>query len=174
MGERIWISDAADKMGVGVTTVRGWCDMLDIAKARDDKGRRVLTPDEYAALEVVKALRQEGDGLDTIQRKIGGQSDASDDATEAPARRTDAADARADRREMVAEIIEAMEGQAGLAEKYARAAHEIGTLQERVRGLERLLSDASDARAEAAELKRERDELAEKVKRLEGRRWWKW
>jgi len=72
---KIWIGEAAERLEVSVSTVKVWCDRLGIANDRDSRGRRLLSLQEISALEAVKVLRGEGNGLDTIQRRISSSGD---------------------------------------------------------------------------------------------------
>lgn len=65
------IQQIADRLGVGVTTVRQWADRLGIEGGRTSSGKRIFTDDEVRVFEVVASLRGQDLGLDTIARRIG-------------------------------------------------------------------------------------------------------
>lgn len=77
------IQQIADRLGVGVTTVRQWADRLGIEGGRTSSGKRIFSDEEVRVFEVVASLRGQDLGLDTIARRIGrvsnGHAEEADD-----------------------------------------------------------------------------------------------
>lgn len=79
------IQQIADRLGVGVTTVRQWADRLGIEGGRTSSGKRIFSDEDVRVFEVVASLRGQDLGLDTIARRIGrvsnGHAGEADDLT---------------------------------------------------------------------------------------------
>ena len=167
-------SEAAERLGVPKTTLHTWLNTLPIPSETDSRGRKRLDANALAVLEAVKELRGEDCGYQTIRRRIGTQ--AGHDGTE-PEHVPNVNGTQPDRAPAVdqdgflAQVVEVVANQTDLAERYARAAHQIGTLEERTRGLE---LDRDRLAGELAEVKAERDQArALLAAPAPARPWWK-
>lgn len=165
-------SEAAERLGVPKTTLHTWLNTLPIPSETDSRGRKRLDANALAVLEAVKELRGEDCGYQTIRRRIGTLTEH--DGTE-PERVPNVNGAQpepapaADRGAFLAQVVEVVANQTDLAERYARAAHQIGTLEERTRGLE---LERDRLAGELAEVKAERDQ-ARALLAAPARPWWK-
>ena len=147
-------TEAADRLGVPKTTLHTWLQQLPIPHDTDSRGRKRLDGHALDVLETVKSLRGEDCGYQTIRRRIGPLTERDETHTEGAPDTDGMQSERApdiDPDALLAQVVEAIAGQTDLAEKYARAAHQIGTLEERTRGLElerdRLAGELAAARA---------------------------
>lgn len=179
VNERLSMRQAADKLEVSYSTLKGWLDRLDLNIPRNTRGEYQITSEILTVLETVKALRDQDMGLDTIERKIGPSTErhASGSVGQAivpevmnPGSANGSSGSRADgeplagdgaddgAERLTASIVSAVRSElqviTELSEKYARAAHEIGKLESTVKHLEAQVGDAG-VREEAA-LERER------------------
>lgn len=166
--------DVSSRLEIPVSTVKHWADKLGIGD-KNSSGKWLFDERDMAALELVKTLRAEDCGFDTIQRQI---SPSSDQQRQAPpsdderplADQPPAIDLEALTSQVTAAIQATLKADNELAEKYAHAAHRIGTLEEQVRSFQereqRLLTAGDDKDKLIADL---RAELAtEKAKP-----WWR-
>ena len=147
---------------------------------------------------MVKQLRDEDAGFATIRRKIGhdtvghgdspsthgGATVVDDEPTaEAPSGHGAGTAAAFDTSALIAQVVDAIGGQTELAEKYARAAHTIGQLEERVANMSSQLAEARGLLiAGESERQAERDRLVGElaaarallaVPKPMARPWWK-
>jgi DNA-binding transcriptional MerR regulator len=147
------LNEAAAQIGAPYSTVRHWADKLGLGQEKDSRGRRVLTADEMAQLETAREMLEAGHGFATIQRRTGNQpAPQRDEPVTSPALDFDALATS-----LQQAVVQAVAGQVELSEKYARAAHEIGRLEER-------------CQTQAQQL----EALRAENERLKARRWWRW
>lgn len=151
--------DVSDRLAIPVSTVKNWADKLGIGD-KNSSGKWLFDDKDIATLELVRSLRSEDCGFDTIQRQISPSIDSQRPAESGDAERPLADQPTAmDLEELTAQVTAAVQATLKadneLAEKYAHAAHRIGTLEEQVRALQereqRLLTagEAKDADVEA-------------------------
>lgn len=131
---QLTINEAAERLGVGASTLRTWGEKLGVEGARTSTGKRIYTDDDLAVLEVVKQLRDQDAGFETIRRQIGGASATHGEATAGDGEPTASAPpphggaAVLEPSVLIAEVVRAIGDQTELAEKYARATFELGKL----------------------------------------------
>ena len=194
MQTSVTIHDAATRLGVCASTLRTWGEKTGVAGVRTSSGKRLYSEDDLAALEAVKALRDEDAGWMTIRRRIGREPAAGETMIttstplmpegEAPAGQA-AAPAPEATNGLVTKVIETLNAQSGMAERYARAGYQIGRLEAEVKHLaderERLAGRLAEAeqklaeqalneellRAERARLGRELGDARQKLATLE-------
>lgn len=180
--EKISINEASERLGIGQTTVKNWCDMLHLAKQKDGKNRRIITPNEFEILEIARALKEEGHSHNTIIRRVGRSPD--DDPT-AVGRESD------DRRAAVGQLsgsqptvlADAISSQLVLALRedkeltlaLSQASHQIGRLEERC---ENQAQTIEDLRRELEASKTAHQNLQMRLQAAESpkeppRPWWK-
>lgn len=167
-------SEAAERIGVPVGTLKGWLGKIPLPTSVDSAGRRRIGPEAFELLERIKALRMdEGRGMETIRRRLvpaaaepsrsleqDGLSSIEDEAETSPGRVGVSSDEIT--RTISEAIFSAVSEQGGLAEKYARATYTIGQLEERVAGLTAQLIEAKEKIA-----------LLEEPKAEQRNPWWK-
>jgi DNA-binding transcriptional MerR regulator len=167
--QKLGTRTVAELYGLGYSTVPQWAKEYNIPYTKE-RGKIKFKPEDAALFEVIKQLKSQDAGMNTIRRRIGTdvlqQNQSGDVFGEQPKGLNPALqlDIRAEVKAALAESNE-------LSEKYARATFEIGQLQERVRGLEQQLQvlPSSDELAQAkAENERLKMELANEKKK----RWW--
>ncbi len=160
----VTIHEAASRLGVCASTLRTWGEKTGVAGVRTSSGKRLYTEDDVAALEAIKSLRDEDAGWMTIRRRIGREPQANDpvitSATplmpepDAPAGAIAQAPAEPSNG-LVTKVIETLNAQSGMAERYARAGYQIGRLEAEVKHLaddrERLASRLAEAEQKLAE-----------------------
>lgn len=167
-------SEVAERLDVPQTTIRTWVSQLPIPAKQDSRGRHRFDEDAIAVLEAIKKLRTEDAGYNTIRRVIEPATSSNGEATNIEQEgsveqraTTDGVGSKALVAEVVAEVVAVIRGENEQAEKYARATHRIGELEERVRALE----------AERERLGGELAEAKDKILLLEApkaRGWWPW
>lgn len=191
----VTIHEAATRLGVCASTLRTWGEKTGVAGVRTSSGKRLYSEDDLNALEAIKALRDEDAGWMTIRRRIGREPVAGDavitsatplmpdpDAPAGPVAAPPPAEAPSG---FVTKVIETLNAQSGMAERYARAGYQIGRLEAEVKHLaddrERLAGRLAEAeqklaeqalneellRAERARLGRELGEARQKLTALE-------
>lgn len=179
MVETITVRDVADQLGVSHTTIKKWVEALFPGEPeRDSHGRWRLTADQVRILETVKALRAEDKGLNTITRLIGPvkfTEASSETQLQFDQVSPEVHPSSADLRELIrAEVSGAIQSNNDLAERYARATFEIGTLQERVAQLQereqRLLTEGT---AESDRLRLEVESLRAELAVEKSKPWWR-
>jgi transposase-like protein len=166
-------NDAAERLGVSVTTVKNWLNQLPEEKEHDSRGRVRIDANTLAVLETVKTLRGEDCGYETIRRRIGQSTgDQKSPDSEPPAGSCQptfdrqAVDTTAIVEAVTEAVMAAVRGDNEIARMYgamgeqvAKAAHTIGQLEERTRGLE---AERDRLAAElAAQVARHAEELVE-------------
>lgn len=167
--------EAAERLGIPVTTLKTWLSQLPIPQDMDSRGRRRLTDDAIAVLETVKHLRDEDRGYQTIRRLIRPETDGGSSETgQGPTSdeyETDVGPSPVSTAAIVEAVTAAIATQTDLAEKYARAAHQIGNLEAKVQAKDERIAQLADELAEA----RQRIALLEAPKETPAPRpWWKW
>lgn len=65
------LREAAGRLGLEPETLLGWGEKLGVKGTPRDDGEILLTPHELYLLELIKALREEEAGFDTIRKRIG-------------------------------------------------------------------------------------------------------
>lgn len=174
--ERLTTGEAAKRLQVAKSTLKDWLDELPIPTETDSRGRRRLDLEALAVLETVKDLRNQNHGLATIRRRIVSveieqpDSDGQQpgDGWNEPDKSRTTADQepnRIDAEALVSQVIAAIRVETEQSEKYARAAHRIGELEERCRSLEEQLTQRD----------RQLTEFRQKIELLEApkRPWWR-
>lgn len=158
----VTIHEAATHLGVCASTLRTWGEKTGVTGVRTSSGKRLYSEDDVAVLEAVKALRDEDAGWMTIRKKIGREPVASepiisstplmpepDAQAPAPAAAAEAPTG------LVTKVIETLNAQSGMAERYARAGYQIGRLEAEVKHLvderERLAARLAEAEQKLAE-----------------------
>lgn len=190
----VTIHDAATRLGVCASTLRTWGEKTGVSGVRTSSGKRLYSEEDLAALEAVKALRDEDAGWMTIRRRIGREPVAGEavitsatplmpdpDAAAAPSAGAPVEPSSG----LVTKVIETLNAQSGMAERYARAGYQIGRLEAEVKHLaddrERLAGRLAESeqklcelalneellRAERARLGRELGEARQKLATLE-------
>ena len=140
-------TEAAKQLGVPPTTLKTWLTNLPIPASTDSRGRRRLDQEALEVLEMVKSLRDEDCGYQTIRRRIEPTTDANPSVTDSePAADgpESASSPSLDTSALVAQVIEAIRSENDLAEKYARVAHRVGELEATLRERERELVEARE------------------------------
>jgi DNA-binding transcriptional MerR regulator len=182
VAETLTVRDVADQLGVSHTTIKKWVEALFPGEPeRDSHGRWRLTQEQVRVLETVKALRAEDKGINTIARIIGPVNFtevSSEDQPQPDRSSTEVHPQSPDLRELIrAEVSGAIQSNNDLAEKYARATFEIGTLQERVAQLQerehRLLTAGEAKDTEADRLRRENETLRDELAAEKSKPWWR-
>lgn len=153
-------TEAASQLGVPKSTLHTWLQQLPIPHDTDSRGRKSFDADALAVLEAVKSLRGEDCGYQTIRRKLEGvndnerdsaghvpearetERDAYETVSRVPAQIDTVAIVEAVTAGLVPQLAATVAANNELAEKYARAAHTIGTLEERVASLTAQLGEA--------------------------------
>ena len=162
----VTIHEAATRLGVCASTLRTWGEKTGVAGVRTSSGKRLYSEDDVNALEAIKALRDEDAGWLTIRRRIGREPAPGDavvtSATplmpdpDAAAAAAAAAAATEQPNQLVTKIIETLNAQSGMAERYARAGYQIGRLEAEIKHLaddrERLAGRLAGAEQKLAEL----------------------
>lgn len=156
----VTIHEAATRLGVCASTLRTWGEKTGVAGVRTSSGKRLYSEDDLSALEAIKALRDEDAGWMTIRRRIGREAGEAmitsstplmaDPDAPAPAAAGDAPNG------LMGKVIETLNAQSGMAERYARAGYQIGRLEAEVKHLaddrERLAGRLAEAEQKLAEL----------------------
>ena len=140
-------TEAAKQLGVPPTTLKTWLTSLPIPASTDSRGRRRIDQEALEVLEMVKSLRDEDCGYQTIRRRIEPQTDTSSSVTDGSPTTDNSEPAPSssmDTTALVAQVIEAIRSENDLAEKYARAAHRMGELEATLRERERELAEARE------------------------------
>lgn len=166
----ITTNDISDAVGIARSTVREWTRQYDIPHHRK-KGKIVFSDEAQAIFESILQLKEKDAGMATIRRSIGSSSfsphqEHGDAMTATSAPQPNHGD---DMSTVIETSIErAISRNNDLAEKYARACHEIGKLENEVFHLKERLAllpspteviklessfEASQAKIEALEKK---------------------
>jgi DNA-binding transcriptional MerR regulator len=125
------IVEAAEALGVPHGTLKGWLRKVPIPLVEDPDGHRRVSPEGVEMLRHIKAMRlEQGWGFGRIRSALGLNSVETDDepgeSNTEPVRDQGAAMTHP---ALVAQVIEAIQEQTALAEKFARATHRIGQLE---------------------------------------------
>lgn len=187
-------AEAAEALGVPLGTLKTWLDRLPIPVETDSRGRRRIPPEGLQAIAAVQSLRDGDAGYETIRRRLepspdsaaadpeGSQAEHQPEAgsspaeSAAPSAETQPSPGPALDEARLAQVVHdavsfAVTNQTELAEKYARAAHQIGQLEERVANLTTQLHVDRDRHAR--ELEAARAEIALLKAPAAPRPWWK-
>lgn len=121
----------AKKLGVSASTARGWAKRFDVPR-KQVKGNSVYTEEAFEALRMVKKMRSNGNGYNTIQR-IMNTNKAPQNSVLSEEKNTQNSQIKTTIQEAITGTLEKNNE---LAEKYARATFEMGSLQEKVKQLE--------------------------------------
>lgn len=191
MTTTVTASDAAKHLGVGLTTLKTWAERVGVGE-KTSSGLWLFTEQDMHVLGVVQMLRADDRGFDTITRRL--QSELPErngpaDDTESPVPGGAGHYPAMSPDEMRGLIVDAIQGQTELAEKYARATYEIGDLRATVRHLqaqleekEQLLQESrcalSDGGKEVESLRLDVVRYEERVRTLEATHdpplpWWR-
>lgn len=179
MSERLSTAEAAQALGVHVNTVKHWIGQVQIPAEKDNAGRWRFSPEALEVLQAIKELRGQDRSFETIRRRIdkrplgdrqaGEQPELSDRLAgdKQPPSLDPHALAETLTTAITPQIVDALASQTSLAEKYAKAAHQIGRLEAEVEYLKTRLGEARE----------ENGQLADKVRLLEApksqRPWWR-
>jgi DNA-binding transcriptional MerR regulator len=129
--------DLAAKLGVSITTIKTWSERVGIGR-KNSSGVWVYSENDLQILETVQALRGEDKGFETITRRL--QKEAPEAESSPPGGNfPPPAPSLENFRSM---IVETLRTDNDLAEKYARAAHQIGRLEAENEGLQRQLEES--------------------------------
>jgi DNA-binding transcriptional MerR regulator len=147
--DKLTTVDIAEKMGQSQSTIRHWQQKYGIRKELK-KGKALYTPDQVAVFEAVKELIAKGAGDTTIKKRIGSDNpppmaqqqptngaigEATAQPTEPMTQQSPANPPPMDDDRIRVILRDELAQQSDLAEKYARAAHQIGQHEERERQL---------------------------------------
>jgi len=128
--------EAAERLGVPPSTLKTWLSSLPIEAPTDSHGRRRLDPDALAVLEQVKAMREDGQGYQTIRRVI--RADGPGLAADGPGldggptgdnRGPASFGQEAMMAAMLEQVSAVIRAETGLSEKFAAAARQVGRLE---------------------------------------------
>lgn len=136
--ENLTTTEAAEQLGVSVTTIKAWLNQLPLERDVDSRGRRRIDQETLSVLETVKSLRAEDCGYQTIRRRMFQTTDdqlSPDSKISSPDSQPSDAQLTLNTETVVAQVIAAIREDNALAEKYARAAHQIGGLEAEVKHL---------------------------------------
>lgn len=190
MAETKTLPQVAEELDLPSNTIKTWLHQLDFIPAeKDGAGRWRFGPEAEGVLRQIQALRLDGRSLNTVRHRLGARSTdderkeehvAEDQDEERDGRRS-AIDERALAEVVTRAVTDAVHGQVELAERYARAAHQIGLLEERVRSVEadrdRLAGEHGRERechaAELTELKARLQLLEAPKEEPRQRPWWR-
>ena len=185
MSERLSTAEASQETGIPEPTIKNWIGRLPIPAEKDSAGRWRFGPEALDVLRAIKELRDEDRTFETIRRRIGEPemsaelSSANPGSSEDnPRLHHDEPAVSLDERRLADELagaitpqlVEALKANNDLAEKYARAAHQIGQMEERVANLTTQLNADRDRHVQ--ELEAARAEIAQ-LKAPALRPWWK-
>lgn len=114
------INEVAKLLNISVNTLRLWQKIFDIPIQRDDKNNRVYNTEAIELIKQIKALRDEGQGINAIKKSLINICDNSINTCD-----------------NIRAIIKAeIQEQTELSEKYAKATYMIGQLEEKVKTYE--------------------------------------
>lgn len=188
--EDLTTGEAAEQLGVPLSTLKVWLERLPIPTRTDRRNHRRLDARAMALLQVVKIDRERGLGYDTIRHKITGGTGQA--VAEPGQQAAEPQPGPVDTLALAQLIEEAITRQGGMAEKMAAYAHRAGELAAQNRALEadkdRLARELAERVAsyetqaeEMDRLKRENERLraekeaAERDLGQKSRRgWWPW
>ena len=170
------IHEAANRLGVCASTLRTWGEKTGVAGNRTSSGKRLYSDDDLSVLEAVKDLRDQDAGWTTIRKRIGREAPvAIAEPAHAPVLTStplmhepeggQPAPATAPQgqghgqegpNQLVSKVIETLNAQSGMAERYARAGYQIGRLEAEVKHLaeerERMAQRLAESEQKLAEL----------------------
>jgi DNA-binding transcriptional MerR regulator len=156
MSERITAAEAADALGVHHNTIKHWIAHLPIPAEKDSAGRWRFGPEAVEVLKAIKELRDQDRSFDTIRVRIDKQAPGSSQEPaevptnnhQEPANQPPTVDGRdlaaIVGASLVPQVVEALQANNELAEKYARATYEIGKLTSDNEHLRQALASAQE------------------------------
>lgn len=175
MNAELTTKEVAEALDIPLGTLKGWLSKIPVPASIDSAGNRRFNEEQIEIVRRIRALRlDDGRGMETIRRRLdlddhgktrldpGCVQDADEPSPDCVQDVT-SAQPQIDTSLIVAQVVEAIAGQTELAEKYARAAHEIGLLTERVSNL---TAQLGDARSRIAQLEAPKEALPP-------RPWWR-
>lgn len=139
--ENLTTTEAAERIGIPVSTLKTWLERLDVELPTDRRGRRLLDEKAIGVIETIKALRDEDHGYHTIRRIIGpadlvGGRDASADPKREEAQTNQGEATTVDTAAIVEAVTQAIGAQTDLAERFGRVAYELGEARATIKALE--------------------------------------
>lgn len=188
--EDLTTGEAAEELGVPLSTIKVWLDRLPIPTRTDRRNHRRLDKKAMALLQVVKADRARGLGYDTIRRKLG--PEVGQAVTEPVHEASEPQPSPVDTLALAQMIEEVITRQGGMAERMAAYAHRAGQLEAENKALEsdkerlgrELAERTADYVTQAQELERlrldnerlraEKEATERESGQKSRRRWWPW
>lgn len=121
-------------LNISESTLKNWEKQFRIKKNRGPGNKKRYNEEAMATLRMVKALRDQDRGFDTIQRVLKERNEDQITATETPTENKPVvADSQAltvnDKQEIMSSVVQVIQDQNELSEKYARATYSIGQLE---------------------------------------------
>jgi DNA-binding transcriptional MerR regulator len=140
------LGEVAEKLGVNESTLKKWVsdDFSNILNVPIEKGKRSFSEDHLKVLDMIKNLREQDNGIQTINRVLGNNPDISEaglgynpEETTLENKETKASDEiylihdRLNNLEtsLVSKFDTKLDSILELSEKYSRATYEIGSLK---------------------------------------------
>lgn len=174
--ERLTTQAVCEQTGIAKSKIKYWVQALGLNVPKDGNGAWRWTPELVDQLEMVRSLRElEGRTLESVRRVIGDPRDTPEAYREEPVASSTANHGQPMDTSQIAatvsavlvpQLVEAINTQTDLAQKYATAAHQIGRLEADNEHLrqerDRLTSELAEARA-----------LLEAPKSAAVRPWWR-
>lgn len=140
------IHEAATRLGVCASTLRTWGEKTGVAGTRTSSGKRVYTDVDLDVLETIKNLRTEDAGWQTIRKRIGrdmpgltdtathiGMGPLAEGAGEPASGLPGVVIPEGTGQVLVSKVVDVINAQTGLADRYARAGYQIGRLESEVK-----------------------------------------
>lgn len=187
MTTKITAAKAAEELGVTAATIKEWAQRLGL-DCRSDEGTWLFDEEQMHLLRVIRKLREEGSGMDTIARRLQPQAPEAPEPGPAPVLGGDTPpraelqvgqveepgaarpEGSGELHPLVAQVIDAIKQQTLLVDKFAWATHRIGRLEVENENLRAQLADTraqlDETRQRLAEEIREREALRARVDRL--------
>lgn len=170
----------AQKIGVGVTTIKTWSKELNVLPQKNSSGRNFFSDDHIQIFQAIKELRDENKGFETIKRmiKIPEPLDSEIDSlpeqeiqlVESPSIPTPIEYNPLSLELIKQEIRKVLNEEAELAERYAKATYTIGKLEERIKHQEGQLKRLPSVQEVQDQHKIKQ---LDKTEELSTRPWWK-
>lgn len=157
---RLTTAEISDKLGLSQSTIKAYQKLYSIPR-QIVKGKALYPENSIEIFKAVSSLAESGAGLNTIRKRIG---------SDAPQTIPDEAKPVPDMSQLIPAITEAVQATVersnDLAEKYARAAHQIGQHEERER---QYIATIDELREQVRLLQAPKPEEAKEEKPLT---WW--
>lgn len=156
MTKTMTTQEAGNQLNVSHVTIKKYLEMFFPGEPmRDTKGRRCLTEDQLKILQTVCALKAEDKSLQSIVRIVGPvRFNENEPAEQLQSSRTEdelqssAIDLELLTQTITAQVtssvVSSIQANTEMAERYARAAHQIGSLEQQVSHLTQQLHQAQD------------------------------